>query len=124
MIAVRVVPSAVLDHGLDPWLAGLAGRSQASKNAEIMEACKVTAGDVLDVIASVRVRTSASPSAARSSRRLMPLTLNARRPSGGPYDAAYVALAEALAADLVTVDSKVSKVPGIRCRVRNLRNGH
>lgn len=39
-----------------------------------------------------------------------------------PYDAAYVALAEALTADLVTVDSKVSKVPGIRCHVRNLRN--
>lgn len=40
-----------------------------------------------------------------------------------PCDAAYVALAEALAADLVTVDNKVSKVPGLRCRVRNLRNG-
>jgi predicted nucleic acid-binding protein len=40
-----------------------------------------------------------------------------------PYDAAYVALAESLTADLVTVDSKVSKVPGIRCNVRNLREG-
>ena len=40
-----------------------------------------------------------------------------------PHDAAYVALAEALAADLLTVDGKVSKVPGIRCRVRNIRNG-
>ncbi len=40
-----------------------------------------------------------------------------------PCDAAYLALAEALAADLVTVDSKVSKVPGLRCRVRDLRNG-
>jgi len=40
-----------------------------------------------------------------------------------PYDAAYVALAEALEAPLVTVDSKIEKVPGIRCEVRNMRNG-
>jgi predicted nucleic acid-binding protein len=40
-----------------------------------------------------------------------------------PYDAAYVALAEILEADLVTADGKVEKVPGIRCAVRNLRNG-
>jgi len=35
MIAVRVFPSAVLDHGPDPWLV-LLGRSQASTNAEIL----------------------------------------------------------------------------------------
>ena len=40
-----------------------------------------------------------------------------------PYDAAYVALAEALEAPLVTVDSKIEKVPGIWCEVRNMRNG-
>lgn len=39
-----------------------------------------------------------------------------------PYDAAYVALAESLDADLVTVDGKVGKVPGINCTVRNLRD--
>jgi predicted nucleic acid-binding protein len=41
-----------------------------------------------------------------------------------PYDAAYVALAESLDADLVTVDGKIEEVPGIRCAVRNLRSGH
>jgi predicted nucleic acid-binding protein len=35
-----------------------------------------------------------------------------------PYDAAYVALAESLSADLVTLDRKIAKVPGIRCAVR------
>ncbi len=40
-----------------------------------------------------------------------------------PCDAACLALAEALAADLVTADSKASKVPGLRCRVRDHRNG-
>ncbi len=34
-----------------------------------------------------------------------------------PYDAAYVALAESLSAPVVTIDAKIEKVPGIRCRV-------
>lgn len=34
-----------------------------------------------------------------------------------PYDAAYVALAEALDASLVTVDRKLVRVPGARCAV-------
>lgn len=39
-----------------------------------------------------------------------------------PYDAAYVALAEALGADLVTVDRKPGGVPGLKCSVRQLRD--
>jgi predicted nucleic acid-binding protein len=38
-------------------------------------------------------------------------------PNATPYDAAYVALAEELGCALVTVDAKLSRVPGIRCRV-------
>ncbi len=38
-----------------------------------------------------------------------------------PYDAAYVALAESLHAELVTLDAKVEKIPGLMCTVRNLR---
>jgi predicted nucleic acid-binding protein len=38
-----------------------------------------------------------------------------------PYDAAYMALAESLSADLVTLDGKMEKVPGLMCTVRNLR---
>jgi predicted nucleic acid-binding protein len=33
------------------------------------------------------------------------------------YDAAYVALAEALGTDLLTIDRGISGAPGIRCRV-------
>jgi predicted nucleic acid-binding protein len=36
-----------------------------------------------------------------------------------PYDAAYVALAESLSAELVTLDGNIGKVPGLRCTVRN-----
>ena len=38
-----------------------------------------------------------------------------------PYDAAYVALAESLRVELVTVDGKLASVPGLKCTVRNLR---
>lgn len=38
-----------------------------------------------------------------------------------PYDASYVALAETLGAELVTVDAKFAGTPHIRCRVSNLR---
>jgi predicted nucleic acid-binding protein len=38
-----------------------------------------------------------------------------------PYDAAYVALAESLGAELVTLDANIEKIPGLVCTVRNLR---
>ncbi len=37
------------------------------------------------------------------------------------YDAAYVALAEALDCELLTADDRLSRAPGIRCPVRVLR---
>lgn len=39
-----------------------------------------------------------------------------------PYDAAYVALAESLNADLITLDGKLARVPSLSCTVRNLRD--
>lgn len=44
------------------------------------------------------------------------------RENAWPYDAAYVALAESLNAELVTVDGKFETVPGVRWPVRNLRD--
>ena len=37
-----------------------------------------------------------------------------------PYDGVYVALAEALSADLVTADRKLAAAPGPRCVIRTL----
>ncbi|MGI6877178.1 type II toxin-antitoxin system VapC family toxin [Microbacterium sp. gxy059] len=44
-------------------------------------------------------------------------------PNATTYDAAYVALAEALDAPLLTVDAKLARIPGIRCEVRLLATG-
>ncbi len=38
-----------------------------------------------------------------------------------PYDAAYVALAELLGVELVTIDGKFAGVPGLRCSVHHVR---
>lgn len=37
-----------------------------------------------------------------------------------PYDAAYVALAEALGATLLTADARSTRAPGLRCEVELL----
>lgn len=42
------------------------------------------------------------------------------RHNATPYDASYVALAEALGAPLVTADEKFSNIPGRRCEVELL----
>lgn len=38
-----------------------------------------------------------------------------------PYDAAYVALAELLGVELLTLDRKFDGVPGLKCSLRTLR---
>lgn len=37
-----------------------------------------------------------------------------------PYDAAYVALAEALSAELLTADRRLARAPGLACAIRVL----
>jgi predicted nucleic acid-binding protein len=39
------------------------------------------------------------------------------------YDAAYVALAEALGTSLLTADSRLAKAPGIKCTVEVVKTG-
>lgn len=44
------------------------------------------------------------------------------RHNAWPYDAAYIALAELLDVEVITLDAKLARIPGIRCTVRNLRD--
>lgn len=47
--------------------------------------------------------------------------LSSPRENVSAYDAAYVALAEALDAELVTADARLAAAPGLRCPVTLLR---
>lgn len=49
-------------------------------------------------------------------RRMLPRVF-ALRDSVTPYDAVYVALAEALEATLITADRRLASAPGVRCRI-------
>jgi len=48
-------------------------------------------------------------------KRIVSLASNATA-----YDAAYIALAEALNADLLTSDARLARIPGVACQVRVL----
>lgn len=56
------------------------------------------------------------PLARASHRRLLPRVWELRD-NVTPYDAAYVALAEALDAELLTADVRLASAPGLRCSV-------
>lgn len=57
-----------------------------------------------------------------STRRLM-RRAHELRDNVTPYDAAYVALAEALSCPLVTADERLARASGITCAVQVLRPG-
>lgn len=44
------------------------------------------------------------------------------RHNAWPYDAAYIALAETLDLPLLTIDSKLARIPGIRCALIDPRD--
>ena len=87
----------------------------------------------LEVLSVLRRQVKAtSMTAARAQRALLSLAdLPMRRASHRPllrrcwelrqtvtaYDAAYIALAEALGISLVTADARLSRAPGVRCHV-------
>ena len=116
----------------DDGQAGRLARTRASREAHW------TAPDLIDVetVAVLRKRWRAGDLTARRFKAavddLLALPMD-RFPTGPlmgrayelranvtPYDAAYVALAETLDYTLVTADARLSRAPGIRCRVEVL----
>ena len=45
------------------------------------------------------------------------------RENAMPYDAAYLALAEVLAAPLLTADARLASAPGVRCEIELIGSG-
>jgi predicted nucleic acid-binding protein len=116
----------------DDGQAGRLARARASQGAHW------TAPDLVDVetVAVLRKRWRTGDLTARRFKAavddLLALPMD-RFPTGplmvrayelranvAPYDAAYVALAESLDYTLVTADARLSRAPGIRCRVEVL----
>ncbi|NOX31129.1 MAG: type II toxin-antitoxin system VapC family toxin [Actinobacteria bacterium] len=128
-----VIDASVLANAL-----GDDGAHGAAARAEISEAGQLVAPDLVDVetAAVLRKRWIAK----HLSTERFEIAVNAlihipvqRHPTAGlllrvfelrdnitPYDAVYVALAEALSVDLVTGDKKLAAAPGPRCRIRVL----
>ena len=77
-------------------------------------------GDLTDRRAAAAVRDLADLPLQRASHRSMVRRIWQLRSNLTAYDAAYVALAEALSATLVTGDRRLAAAPGIRCTVERL----
>ena len=79
---------------------------------------------------AARLMTARRAEAAVSDLENLPLRRSSHRPLLGriwalrqvvtPYDAAYVALAEALDVVLVTADARLARAPGVKCDVETI----
>ncbi|MFM7045946.1 MAG: type II toxin-antitoxin system VapC family toxin [Ilumatobacteraceae bacterium] len=128
----------VLDASVLANLVGDDGHAGRLARSRAAQATRLTAPDLVDVetVAVLRRRWRAGDLTARRFRAaiddLLALPID-RFPTGAlmiraydlranvtPYDAAYVALAETLDCSLVTADARLSRAPGLRCRVEVL----
>lgn len=129
----------VLDASVMANVVGDDGPAGQLARARVARATHLAAPDLVDVetVAVLRTRWRAGDLTARRFRAAVgdllalpmdrfptaPLMLRAYdlRANVTPYDAAYVALAEALAYTLVTADARLSRAPGVRCSLEVLR---
>lgn len=126
---VIVVDASVLAVALgDDGIDGQAARLRLAK--ETMAAPEIIDLEVVSVWrrhVSARLMTARRAAAALSDLEDLPLRRSPHRPllariwelrhGVSPYDAAYVALAEALNVILVTADARLSRAPRIGCEV-------
>lgn len=130
----------VLDASVMANLVGDDGPAGQVARARVALATHLAAPDLVDVetVTVLRKRWRAGDLTARRFKAaiddLLDLPID-RFPTGPlmrraydlranvtPYDAAYVALAEALASTLVTADVRLSRAPGVRCPIEVLRS--
>jgi predicted nucleic acid-binding protein len=129
VVDASVLANALADDGADGHVARDRLRADPSLHAPHLAD--------LEVLSVLRRRAAAGDLDERRVRlaladlRELPMTRYPHLPFAGrvwtlrsnltPYDAAYVALAEALGCPFVTADRAFARVPGIRCQVEVLR---
>ena len=124
VVDASVLAVALGDDGTDGGRARdrLAGETLAAPELIDLEVVSVWCRHV-----GAKLMTARRAAAAVSDLEILPLQRVSHRPLLGriwqlrhgvsPYDAAYVAVAEALDAVLVTADRRLSRVPGIKCEI-------
>lgn len=120
-----VVVALLLDAGLDgTWASSaLADASLAAPNLVMFEASNVIRRHELAGLVSADLAAQAHADLLDLPIEFWPFELLASRvwqlrASLSSYDASYVALAELIEASLVTLDSRISRAPGLKCEVR------
>lgn len=120
-----VVVALLLDAGPDgAWATiALADASLAAPNLVMFEASNVIRRHELAGLVSADLAAQAHADLLDLPIEFWPFELLASRvwqlrANLSSYDASYVALAELIEASLVTLDSRISRAPGLKCEVR------
>jgi len=120
-----VVVALLLDAGPGgAWAASaLADASLAAPNLVMFEASNVIRRHELAGLVSADLAAQAHADLLDLPIEFWPFELLAARvwqlrANLSSYDASYVALAELIEASLVTLDSRISRAPGLKCEVR------
>lgn len=128
VVDASVISVALADDGVDGEhaRARLRGETLAAPELLDLEVTSVLRGQMCaGALDARRAELALTDLGALPVRRAPHLPLLARcwelRENLTVYDAAYVALAEALDADLLTGDLRLAKAPGPRCRIEVLK---
>ena len=120
-----VVVALLLDAGPDGvWATSVfADASLAAPNLVMFEASNVIRRHELAGLVSADLAAQAHADLLDLPIEFWPFELLAARvwqlrANLSSYDASYVALAELIEASLVTLDSRISRAPGLKCEVR------
>lgn len=127
VVDASVLAVALADDGEDGY------RARERLTGETLAAPELLDLEVISVLrrhVAVRVVTARRAAQAISDLADLPVQRSSHRPLIGriwqlrhvatPYDAAYISLAEALRAVLVTADRRLAGAPGVKCNVEVL----
>jgi predicted nucleic acid-binding protein len=122
VVDASTVVAALIDRGSDgEWArARLVSDDLAAPHLMPVEAANILSGAVLRGLISPEIATLAHSDLTAIRASLHPYhphrdRIWELRHNLTSYDAWYVALAEAIAADLATLDRRLSRAPGLRC---------